>query len=69
MLGYFRDFINIHFLKLEYEVIPIKSVDIKHMKSDWYFIKNLFDDKNQDSQNNQDSQDNQETENNDNPTK
>jgi len=60
MLGYFRDFINLYFLKPEYEVIPIKSVNIKQMKSDWYFLKNLFNDENQD---------NQETENNDNPTK
>ncbi len=58
MLGYFKDFINLYFLKPEYEVTPIKSVDIKQMKSDWYFLKNLFNDENQDNQ------DNQETENN-----
>ncbi len=50
MLGYFRDFINLYFLKPKYEVIPIKSVDIKQMKSDWYFLKNLFNDENQDNQ-------------------
>ena len=50
MLGYFKDFINFYFLKPEYEVTPIKSVDIKQMKSDWYFIKNLFNDENQDNQ-------------------
>ena len=61
MLGYFRDFINLYFFKPEYEVIPIK-----HMKSEWYLLKNLFNDENQDSQNNQD---NQGTKNNYNSTK
>jgi hypothetical protein len=50
MLGYFKNFINLYFFKAEYEVTPIKSVDIKQMKSDWYFIKNLFNDENQDNQ-------------------
>jgi hypothetical protein len=54
MLGYFKDFINYYFLKPVYEITSIKSVDIKQIKSEWYFL-NIFTD---------DNQDNQETENN-----
>ena len=45
MLGYFKDFINYYFLKPVYELTPIKSVDIKQIKSEWYFL-NIFNDEN-----------------------
>jgi hypothetical protein len=47
MLGYFRDIINYYFLRPEYEITPIQNVNVKQMKSDWYFLKNLFNDENQ----------------------
>jgi hypothetical protein len=49
MLGYFKDFINLYFLKPVYEINAIKSVDIKQLKSEWYSL-NLFNDENQDNQ-------------------
>ncbi len=55
MLGYFRDIINYYFLKPEYEITPIQNVDIKQMKSDWYFLKNLLNDENQETKENQDN--------------
>ena len=44
MLGYFRDFINYYFLRPQYEITKIQNVDVNQMKSDWYFLKNLFND-------------------------
>jgi hypothetical protein len=41
MLGYFKDFINIYFIRPKYELTPIKQ-----MKSEWYLLKNLFNDEN-----------------------
>jgi hypothetical protein len=58
MLGYFRDIINYYFLRPKYEITPIKSVNVKQMKSDWYFLKNLFNDENEDNQNNQETENN-----------
>lgn len=58
MLGYFRDIINYYFLRPEYEITPIQNVNVKQMKSDWYFLKNLFNDENQDNQNNQETENN-----------
>jgi hypothetical protein len=52
MLGYFREVINHYFLRPEYEITPIKNVNVKQMKSDWYFLKNLFNDENQETENN-----------------
>ena len=46
MLGYFRDFINYYFIKPENEITKIQNVDIRQMKSEWYFLKNLFNDEN-----------------------
>jgi hypothetical protein len=51
MLGYFKDFINYYFLKPVYEITSIKSVDIKQIKSEWYFL-NIFTDDNQETENN-----------------
>jgi hypothetical protein len=42
MLGYFKDFMNTYFLKPEYEITPMK-VNANLMKSDWYFLKFLFE--------------------------
>jgi hypothetical protein len=39
MLNCFR-----YFIKSEYEITPTIIDDINAMKSDWYFIKVLFDD-------------------------
>ena len=58
MLGYFRDIINYYFLRPEYEMTPIKSVDVKQMKSEWYFLKNLFNDENQETQETQETETN-----------
>ncbi len=44
MLNCFRYFINTYFTKSEYEITPTIIDDINTMKSDWYFIKILFDD-------------------------
>jgi uncharacterized membrane protein YgaE (UPF0421/DUF939 family) len=44
MLGYFRDFVKSYFIKPEYEINEIQNVDLNQVKSEWYFLQNLFND-------------------------